>query len=316
MGATVSAADPRAIRDAYATCSRLAAAHYENFPVASRLLPKRMRPHVAAVYAFARAADDFADEGSWPVAERHRLLDEWRDRLHRCADGAISGEGRGEQDQVFLALGHTIRQCQLPVSLFEDLLSAFRQDITTHRYQTWSEVLDYCRRSANPVGRLVLRIAGYRDDRLDDASDCVCTALQLTNFWQDLASDWRRGRLYVPAEDWQSYGARESDLGNGRLTEPWRRALERVATRTRELFVCGRTVCDGVSGRLGLELRLTWLGGMRILERVEAAGFDVLVHRPTLGSSDIPALAWGVVTWRSSSGRARDGVPSSIEHRS
>jgi phytoene synthase len=303
MDATDSLVDPRAVRDAYAACARLAAAHYENFPVASHLLPRRMRPHVAAVYAFARAADDFADEGSWSDEERHRLIDDWRDRLHRCVDGSRTEAhadrmDSDERDQVFLALGNTIRRCQLPVSLFEDLLSAFRQDITTHRYGTWHEVLDYCRRSANPVGRLVLRIAGYRDDGLDRASDCVCTALQLTNFWQDLGRDWRRGRLYLPSDDWRVCGARESDLSSGHFTPAWRRALERVAARTRELFLRGRAVCDGVRGRLGLELRLTWLGGMRILERVEAAGFDALTQRPTLGSADVPALAWGVLTWR------------------
>ena len=308
MGATARIVDPRAVRDAYATCTRLAAAHYENFPVASHLLPRHMRPHVAAVYAFARTADDFADEGSWSDTERHHLIDDWRDRLRRCVNGASGGAhaeaaGRDERDQVFLALGDTIRERELPVSLFEDLLSAFRQDVTTHRYRTWHDVLDYCRRSANPVGRLVLRIAGYRDEGLDRASDCVCTALQLTNFWQDLGRDWHRGRLYVPAEDWQLCGARESDLENGRLTEAWRCALERVAKRTRELFIRGRVVCDGVKGRLGLELRFTWLGGMRILDRVEAAGFDVLAHRPTLGSSDVPALVWGALTWRASGDR-------------
>jgi squalene synthase HpnC len=309
MNATVGITAPRAVRRAYATCAYLAAAHYENFPVASRLLPKRMRPHVAAVYTFARMADDFADEGSRSNEERHRLIDEWRDRLHRCADRLPvdahgNGVGSDDRDQVFLALGDTIRRHQLPMSLFEDLLSAFRQDITTHRYRTWHEVLDYCRRSANPVGRLVLRIAGYRDERLDVASDCLCTALQLTNFWQDFGRDWRRNRLYLPAEDWQLCGARERDLDKGRLTEAWRRALERVAARTRELFMRGRAVCDGVKGRLGLELRLTWLGGMRILERVDGSGLDVLAHRPTLGSSDVPALAWRAMTWRLTGRRA------------
>jgi phytoene synthase len=308
MGATVSIGDPRAVREAYATCMRLAAAHYENFPVASHLLPRQMRPHVAAVYAFARTADDFADEGVRSDAERHRLIDGWRDRLRRCVDdfqpgSNAEGISSDDHDQVFLALGDTIRRRQLPLALFEDLLSAFRQDITTHRYHTWQEVLDYCRRSANPVGRLVLRIAGYRHEGLDQASDSLCTALQLTNFWQDLGRDWRRGRLYLPAEDWQPCGARETDLESGRLTEAWRRSLVRVTARTRELFMRGRHVCDGVRGRLGLELRLTWLGGMRILDRVQAAGFDVLAHRPTLSSSDVPALAWGAITWRSSGSR-------------
>lgn len=298
------------LKDAYAACERLAAAHDENFPVASRLLPRPMRPHVAAVYAFARSADDLADEGSCSDDERHRSIDEWLDRLHRCVESSRRGggpslraprEGRdqsGERDQIFLAVGDTIRRCRLPVSLFEDLLSAFRQDITTGRYDTWDAVLDYCRRSANPVGRLVLRIAGHRDDGLDRASDCLCTALQLTNFWQDLGRDWRRGRLYVPAEDWKRCGAREIDLDHERLTDAWRCTLECAAARTRDLFVQGRRVCDGVGGRLGLELRLTWLGGMRILERLENAGFDVFTKRPTLGAADVPGLLWSAVTWR------------------
>ena len=169
----------------------MARAHYENFPVASWLLPAAMRPHVAAVYAFARTADDFADEGRRSPDERLRLLDDWERRLHACVEPGQHDPA----DQIFLAVGQTIRTCNLPVSLFEDLLSAFRQDITTHRYQTWDDVLDYCRRSANPVGRLVLRIAGYDDPRLDQSSDALCTALQLTNFWQDIGRDWQKGRL-------------------------------------------------------------------------------------------------------------------------
>lgn len=296
--------DGEALQRAYAVCARLAAGHYENFPVASRLLPRAMRPHVAAVYAFARAADDFADEGSRSENERQRLMDNWLERLHACLDGSSSGARAGrpdDHDRIFLALGHTIRRCQLPVSLFEDLVSAFRQDITTHRYQTWNGVLDYCRRSANPVGRLVLRIAGQRQDALDRASDCLCTALQLTNFWQDLARDWQRGRLYVPTDDWKRCGARDVDLNGGHLTEAWRSALACVAARTRELFEPGRTVCDGVPGRLRIELRFTWLGGMRILKRLEGVGFDVFASRPALGPGDVPALLWGALRWRGAS---------------
>ena len=218
------------LADAYAACARLAAAHYENFPVASRLVPSRMRPHVAAVYAFARTADDFADEDGYTLAERHALLDDWHRRLLRAAGSEIAGTEvpaphqpasppqrlHGVQrsvnaepgpqsrrtavdpDPIFLALAHTIQSCSLEVGLFEDLLSAFRQDTVVKRYATWDDVLDYCRRSANPVGRLVLRIAGYRNPELDRSSDALCTALQLTNFWQDLAIDWRRGRLVHP----------------------------------------------------------------------------------------------------------------------
>ena len=279
---------------AYRHCERIAREHYENFPVASTLLPAPMRPHIAAVYAFARRADDFADEPGPDVDERLRLLDAWEERLnHGQASHAASGD-----DLIFVALEHTIRAHRLPRSLFHDLLSAFRQDVVTNRYGTWQEVLDYCRRSANPVGRLVLRIAGYDDDTLDAHSDGVCTALQLTNFWQDLAIDWRRGRLYLPDEERSRAYAREADLERGEMTPEWRSALQQATRRTRELFEAGRPVCDAVGGRLRWELRFTWLGGMRILENIEAAGFDVFRHRPTLTAADAPVLGWRALRWR------------------
>ena len=288
--------DPATLRAAYAECERLARVHYENFPVASWLLPPDMRPHVAALYAFARTADDVADEGNQPAHERLRWLDDWEKRLHACA----SIEEWPADDPIFLALGATIRERRLPVQLFADLLSAFRQDITTPRYQTWTAVLDYCRRSANPVGRLVLRIAGYDDPRLDRSSDALCTALQLTNFWQDIGRDWQKGRLYVPLEDVEACHATVQDLADSRMSEPWQCALRGVADRTRELFRSGRDVCDGVQGRLRYELRFTWLGGMRILQRVEAADFNVFSARPTLTSRDAPALVWQALTWNGS----------------
>jgi squalene synthase HpnC len=276
---------------AYAHCEQLARRHYENFPVASYLLPARMRPHVAAIYAFARTADDFADEPGLADAERLRLIDDWESRLE-CRPVA--------DDAVFQALHHTIRVHGLPLSLFRDLLSAFRQDVTTKRYTTWIDVLDYCRRSANPVGRLVLRIAGYDDTRLDASSDAVCTALQLTNFWQDLERDWVNGRLYVPREVQERAAARDADLEARRMTPEWQAALSAVTARTRELFAAGRLVCDAVSGRLRWELRLTWLGGSRILDKLERGGFDVFHDRPALSAQDIPELAWRALAWRRS----------------
>jgi phytoene synthase len=282
---------------AYARCEALARAHYENFPVASRLLPARMRPHIAAIYAFARTADDFADEPGLEDAARLRLLDEWRARLSEIASGNSSRAGGDEHAPVFLALGETIRTHRLPVELFEDLLSAFRQDVTTTRYRTWADVLDYCRRSANPVGRLVLRVAGYDDRRLDRASDALCTALQLTNFWQDLERDWSIGRLYVPADDRDRAGAREEDLAARRLTPEWRAVLKTMAERTRALFAEGRPVCDGVSGRLRWELRVTWLGGSTILDKLERSGFDVFRSRPTLAMKDAPGLMLKAALW-------------------
>lgn len=282
---------------AYEECARLARGHYENFPVASWLLPARMRPHVAAVYAFARTADDFADEGSRSEEERFRLLDDWQSRLHACvADDRMSRSG-DRDDRLFLALGATMRACRLPVSLFDDLLSAFRQDITVHRYASWSQLLDYCRRSANPVGRLVLRIAGYENDDLDRSSDALCTALQLANFWQDLARDWRNGRLYAPLDVVDGAQARTEDLDAGRMTEPWRRVLADVTAQTRGSFRAGRAVCDGVNGRLRYELRATWHGGSRILDRLEQVNYDVFGARPSLGIGDAPVLAWRVFRW-------------------
>ena len=291
------------VSEAYTVCEREARRHYENFPVASRLLPRRMRPHVAAVYAFARAADDFADEGGRPSAERLALIDGWKIRLHSAADSSAPGpEPRpGEPPNsvdIFIALGETIRSLSLPVRLFEDLLSAFRQDVTVTRYRTWDQMMDYCRRSANPVGRLVLRIAGYDQPGLDASSDAMCAALQLTNFWQDLTIDFDRGRIYLPADERERHGALESDLAARRMTSEWRRALGSAAARTRLLFDEGRTVCDGVEGRLRYELRATWLGGVRILDRLEASRFDVVNHRPSLGARDALWIAPRVLAWR------------------
>ena len=297
-----------ALASAYASCERDSRLHYENFPVASLLLPKRMRPHVAAVYAFARAADDFADEGQWSVQQRHAFLDEWLRRLHHAASTGEPGPPPrpGEPAntrEIFLALGASIHLLALPVSLFEDLVSAFRQDIQTTRYASWSDLLDYCRRSANPVGRLVLRIAGYGDPSLDAASDAVCTALQLTNFWQDVRADFSRGRIYLPTAERAAHGAIDEALRGGRLSDPWRHALASATERTRALFVAGRPVCDGVAGRLRYELRATWLGGMRILDHLEQSGFDPLLVRPRLGVADAPWFIWRMAAWQATAAR-------------
>jgi squalene synthase HpnC len=282
------------LRDAYAACEALAHSHYENFPVASKLMPSHLRPHVAAIYAFARTADDFADEPGRETPERLHLLNEWRRHLHQ--PGAGSREPGA--DAIFLALHDTIDRFKLPLQLFDDLLDAFVQDIMATRYSTWTEVLDYCRRSASPVGRLVLRLSGYQDDKLDRASDAVCTALQLTNFWQDLAIDWERGRLYVPEEIWRRHHADPSALDTKRMTPEWAAVLSECGARTRSLFLDGRPVCDGVSGRLRYELRATWLGGTRILDRLDRSGFDVFTARPKLGPADALVIAFETLLWR------------------
>jgi len=296
VNAPASPPSSTGIEAAYRYCEQIAREHYENFPVASSLLPAPMRPHIAAIYAFARRADDFADEPGPDADERLRLLDDWAARLDRAA-AVIPDRGKTGDDLIFAALDNTIRTRGLPRSLFHDLLSAFRQDVKTTRYDTWRDLLDYCRRSANPVGRLVLRVAGYDDPRLDAQSDALCSALQLTNFWQDLAIDWRRGRLYLPAEEQKRAFARESDLNRPAMTREWREAVQQAIRRTKDLFYAGKPVCDAVQGRLRWELRFTWLGGMRILENIEAVDCDVLNHRPTLGRGDAAVLAWRALRW-------------------
>ena len=299
---------PAPLAVAYAACERLARSHYENFPVASRLLPAAMRPHVAALYGFARIADDLADEGAARPDERRAQLNHWQERLHRVACQPLDDRPSGDRDELILrAVGHSIRSLDLPMALFDDLLSAFGQDTMTTRYASWCDLLDYCRRSANPVGRLVLRIAGYRDAALDRSSDSLCTALQLTNFWQDFGGDWRAGRLYVPADVMQACGAREDELCGDRLSEAWTRAIDACVEVTKRQFADGREVCDGVRGRLRIELRFTWLGGMRILDRVHKGRRDLLQWRPTVGIADVPRLAWGAFVWEKPAPRREEG---------
>jgi squalene synthase HpnC len=220
----------------------------------------------------------------------------------------------GPQKPVLVAVAATIRSRQLPVELFEDLLSAFAQDVTVTRYERWDDLLDYCRRSANPVGRLVLRICGYRDPQLDHASDCVCTALQLANFWQDLSRDWAIGRLYVPRELWQPANARIEHFNPRALDAAWQQALASAASRTDRLFDEGRSVCDGVSGRLRYELRLTWLGGKRILERTRRSWRAGVHRRPALGVADVMPLAYRFAAWRLTAARVPAAAAGSPRH--
>ncbi len=287
------------VERAYAACEALARSHYENFPVASLLLTKSMRPHVAAVYAFARHADDLADEGTVAPADRRRALDAWLARLDSAID-SVAFDVVNDDDLILMATAQSIRALDLPRDLFVDLISAFAQDTVVTRYESWDDVLDYCRRSANPVGRLVLRIAGYREISLDCSSDQLCTALQLTNFWQDFGRDWRNGRVYVPRELQREEGADESQLANGTLPAAWGAVIGRCVAFTRERFAGGRAVCDGVTGRLRAELRLTWLGGARILDRVDRSRSALLQHRPTLGVGDVPMLLVRAALWRRS----------------
>lgn len=309
----VTPGNPAGPDAAYATCLRLAREHYENFPVASWLMPPAARPHVAAIYAFARIADDFADEGRREPGDRLALLDMWQQRLDAAAQGEVAPTNNLQHDAVFVALAETLRQhppyagrgfsragSGVMHALLSDLLSAFRQDVTTTRYETWESVLDYCRRSANPVGRLMLLVTGHDGPARAQQSDAVCTALQLTNFWQDLARDWANGRLYVPLDLVRAHGARLEDLDLGRWTPEWRSALRDAGARTRALFAAGRPVADDVRGRLRLELRSTWLGGRRILDRLAEADYDVFHARPSLAWPDAARIAAGALLWRRS----------------
>lgn len=268
--------------EAYDYCERMARSHYENFPVGSLLVPAGVRRHVYSIYAFARTADDFADEGYGSgIDEAARLasLDDWERRLEDCARGRAI-------DPVFVALAETIRELDLPVQLLRDLLSAFRQDVVKRRYADFDEVMDYCRRSANPVGRLILLLFGHRDDRLFRLSDNICTALQLANFWQDVAVDIAKDRVYLPVDEMARFGVTGDDLRDRRFSERYASLLKFQVERTREIFEQGRLLPSLVGGRLSVELRLTWLGGMRVLERIEELGYDTLNRRPVITGLD------------------------------
>jgi squalene synthase HpnC len=277
------------VTEAFAHCEARVRNHYENFPV-GLWVPKDKRPYVHALYAFARAADDFADEAMY---EGHRgdKLDQWEERLH----AAYRGEA---EDPIFIALSATVRELAIPKELLLDLLSAFRQDTVKQRYESWDELLDYCRRSANPVGRLVLMVFGYRDPALLPPSDALCSALQLANHWQDLAVDLRKGRIYVPRELLDRFSVKEWDLNASVLTDGFRSLMAELVARTRELFTRGRPICDRVGRDLRFELRLTWLGGSSILDLIEAAGYDVFRHRPRHGTAGKLRLAWQAWRWR------------------
>ncbi len=270
-------------------CARLAREHYENFPVASWLLPARVRPAVQAIYAFARVADDFADEEAHE-GRRIERLEEWQ----RMLDGCFRGEAI---HPVFVALRDAIVAFGLPRQPFADLLAAFRMDVTCRRYPDEPALLEYCRLSANPVGRLLLRLFGHDDPTLERRSDAICTALQLANHWQDVAVDLKKDRIYLPADALARHGVREEDLMAARPTEGFRALMREQITRVRARFAEGRPLCDAVRGRFRLELRLTFLGGQRILDKIEGARYDVLSRRPELGPADALMVLGRALRW-------------------
>jgi squalene synthase HpnC len=276
------------VDEAFAHCESRVRSHYENFPV-GLFVPKAKRRYVHALYAFARAADDFADE---PMYEgmRKEKLDQWEARL----DAAYAGQA---EDPIFVALSETVRRLDIPKQLLADLLSAFRQDTVKSRYEDWDELLDYCRRSANPVGRLVLLVFGYKDPELPPLSDAICTGLQLANHWQDVAVDLRKDRIYVPRDLLKRHGVGEWDLNAGRVSDGFRGLMGELIARTRAQFASGRPLCNRVGRDLRFEMRLTWLGGSSILDRIEAVGADVFRRRPRHGPFDKLSLAYRAWRW-------------------
>ena len=273
---------PYSLAEGYAYCQRLATSHYENFSVVSWLLPRPLRPHMYAVYAYCRGVDDLGDEAE---GDRLALLDGWEAELRRCYEGS-------PQQPAFVALQETVRRFDIPTEPFRRLIEANRADQRVSRYRTYNDLLGYCENSANPVGRLVLYIFGYRDEERQMLSDATCTALQLTNFWQDVRRDLDKGRIYIPLEDMERFGYGEADLLAGRSDGRFRDLMAFQVQRTRELFRDGLALIPKVSGRLTLDLRLFSLGGLAVLDAIEGMGYDVLQRRPTLSRA---RKAWLVV---------------------
>ena len=263
--------------------------HYENFPVASWLCPAAVRPAVVAIYGFARTADDLADEGDAGPTERLAALAQYRSDLQACAQGL---PGSDRWPQVFGALAPVLREFKLPLHLLTDLLSAFEQDVVQQHYDSREQLLDYCRRSANPVGRLLLHLYGVDDDASLRQSDAVCTALQLINFWQDLSEDLPRGRLYLPGDMLSEHGLSPADLRQGQDSAAVAALLQAALDWGRGLMLQGAPLVRRVPGRAGWELRLVVQGGLRIAERVQALGPAVLRQRLQLGAADVALMIW------------------------
>ncbi len=286
--------------------------HYENFPVASVLLPRRLHEAVHNIYRFARSADDIADEGEADAPTRLAQLQAYRDALTRIDQGIPALPDHDARKPVFDPLARTIAQHALPLTPFFDLLSAFEQDVTITRYDTDAQLLDYCRRSANPVGRLMLHLYRAVDDANLTDADAICTGLQLTNFWQDVAIDWRKNRVYLPRCALERHGVSEAYIADrsaattdsSRRAPPpyanapqadraWQALMREQVQQARELLQSGLPLTRRLPGRMGLELKLVVHGGLRILERLDQLHYDIFLQRPTLSKKD-----WIVLLWR------------------
>jgi squalene synthase HpnC len=260
-------------------------AHYENFPVASWLAPAALRPAIVAIYHFARAADDIADEGSAQPPQRLAELDRYEAMLDRIATGDRPDE------LPFASLTDAIRDHALPLAPFRDLLSAFRQDVVKTRYADFAELLAYCARSANPIGRLLLHLYRVDDTERLRQADAICSGLQLANFWQDVAIDWNKGRVYLPKDDMIQYKVTEQQIADGRCDERWRALIAFEVQRTRAMLESGRALAQALPLRPKLELKMVVAGGLRILRSIDAVDGDVFRHRPVLSRGDWAAMS-------------------------
>lgn len=270
--------------EAYAHCRSIALGHYENFPVASILLPKKIRPHIYAVYAFARHADDLADEHH----DRDGLMN-WREMFHRSLS-------EGPSHPIFIALVDTIRRFSLPVQLFDDLISAFLQDLEITRYRDMEQLTDYCRRSANPVGRLVLLLHGFSSSQLFGYSDAICTALQLTNFWQDVKVDLKNDRIYIPETHLKKYQVTEQQILAQKYDQRFAGMMKELVDQTEEMFFDGLPLLPAITFRLRWELRFTIAGGLAILGKIRSLNGDTLNLRPALKKQDWLRIAFKPIT--------------------
>ena len=289
------------LSEAQAYCRRLAQTHYENFTVASWLLPKDLRQHFANIYAFCRCADDLADETGDPQRSL-ALLDAWEDQLACC----FAGES---EHPVFVALADTVKEYSIPIAPFQELLSAFRQDQTVTRYETLAELLDYCRRSANPVGRLVLHLGRCCTPENAALSDSVCTGLQLVNFWQDVARDWQEcGRLYLPTETMERHGIDEQTIAQGQTTTAFREAIAAEVSRAEDFLNAGWPLVASVAPELRIDVELFIRGGLAVAQAIRRSDFDVLRRRPTVSKHTklrLLAATW----WRQRVLRRYNAVP-------
>ncbi len=282
---------PPSLADAQAYCERLARTHYENFSIATWFLPARLRQHFYNVYAYCRISDDLGDEVGNPQ-QSLELLDQWEGELKACYAGSrlsTSSQGvpvtQGPRHPVFVALAETVRRFAIPQHEFSDLLIAFRQDQTVTRFETFNDVLGYCRYSANPVGHLVLYLCGYSDVERQQLSDFTCTALQLANFWQDVLVDYQKGRIYLPLEDLRRYGVTGDDIAHQRATPQFIEMMKFEVQRAREWFERGLPLVEMVNRELAVDLLLFSRGGQEILNAIERQGFNVLRRRPVISKS-------------------------------